>query len=62
MNPRFLFQPTPARMSGLRLISEKTQTPISQVLRGMIDYCLQTESLDRMYPHLSGQIQSGAIQ
>ncbi len=62
MQPRFLFHPTLTRMSGLRLLSEQTQTPVAQVLRTMIDYCLQYEALNRMYPHLSGQLQSGVIQ
>jgi hypothetical protein len=56
MQPRFLFHPTQARMSGLRLLSERTERPLAQVLRDMIDFCSRQEAVDQMYPHLSGQM------
>lgn len=59
MPHRFNFFPSDDRMAGLRMLSDKTDLSVAEVLRRMVDHCCREDVLNELFPRCSGRLDLG---
>lgn len=54
--PKLLFNLPPRQHGGLKLLSRQTGLSVAELLRRMIDRCMQDEEVNRLVPPMSGRM------
>ena len=54
--PKLLFNLPPRQHNGLKHLSSQTGLSVAELLRRMIDQCMQDGAVDRLVPPMSGRM------